>query len=87
MPKYLAVNYVAEVSFHLKCVKWVINSFYLIIQALKKRHALLERMLLLPPQHLEHVDNYIHKGDLPDLTYLSPWQSGSFLCLGVQLFV
>ncbi|XP_065905236.1 uncharacterized protein [Dysidea avara] len=58
MPKYLAVNYVAE--------------------ALKKRHALLERMLLLPPQHLEHVDNYIHKGDLPDLTYLSPWQSEKF---------
>jgi len=47
------------------------------MQALKKRHAILERMLLLPPQHLEHVDNYIHKGDLPDITYISPWQSGT----------
>ena len=79
MPKYLAINYVAEVRF----VFLVFKPSHLVMQALKKRHALLERMLLLPPQHLEHVDNYMHKGDLPDPTYLSPWQSGDF----VRIFV
>ena len=81
MPKYLAINYLAEVSF----VKQVLVEMYVGLQALKKKHALLERMLLVPPQHLEHVDSYIHKGDIPDCSYACPWKSGIAFCCVVLL--
>ena len=54
--------------------------YYFHIQALQQRRTQLDNMLIVPPQHMELVDSYIHCGWVADPgildgnTYDKPWQ-------------
>ena len=50
--------------------------FLLPPQALQHRRSQLERMLIAPPHHIEFVDAYVHKGEVEDSLYTSPWLLG-----------
>lgn len=47
-------------------------------QALQQRRSQLDRMLVVPPQHMEYVDNYVHRGwvdpDKERSDYDRPWE-------------
>ncbi|KAI0233006.1 hypothetical protein LSAT2_016788 [Lamellibrachia satsuma] len=42
-------------------------------EAVQKHRALLNRMLLAVPQHLDQIEKYAHSGTVPDEAYRRPW--------------
>ena len=49
------------------------NPLYGLLQALREQRAMVERMCLAPPTHIEIVDCYAHKGEVDDDHCTMPW--------------
>ena len=46
------------------------------LKALQRQRAMLDRMLLAIPHHIEVVDCYAHKGEVEEDHYALPWILG-----------
>ena len=59
-----------------KCVFVCKRQAFFFLQALQKQRAVVERMKLTPPAHIEIVDCYVHKGEVESVDYFEPWTQG-----------
>lgn len=60
----------------------MIIQFFPSYQALQEQRAMVERMSLAPPAHIEIVDCYAHKGEIEDIHYTMPWILSEWALVG-----